>query len=110
MVLKGRLTKLERDARKELIEIPQRDGTVKRFPQSARMEAFLYLVKVAVGGASLPEEPEIFGAFRNAREPAQKWMGAFYFDPADIPTVEAVPDLCEPANGEEPSEGFRPRS
>ena len=96
MVLKGRLTKLERDARKELIEIPQRDGTVKRFPQSALMEAFLYLVKVAVGGASLPEEPEIFGALRNARDPAQKWMGSFYFDPAEIPAAEPVPDLSEP--------------
>jgi hypothetical protein len=80
-----------------MIEIPQRDGTVKRFPQSDLMEAFLYLVKVAVGDASLPEEPEIFGALRNAREPPQKWMGTFYFDPADIiPVAEPVSDLSEP--------------
>jgi len=92
---RGRLKRLERDARKELIEIPQLDGTVKRFPQSALMEAFLYLVEVAVGGASPTEEPEIFGALRNAREPAQKWMGSFYFDPADIPATEPVPDLSE---------------
>ncbi len=86
-----------------MIEIPQRDGTVKRFPQSDLMEAFLYLVKVAVGDASLPEEPEIFGALRNAREPAQKWMGTFYFDPADIiPAAEPVPDLSEPEIREEP--------
>jgi hypothetical protein len=96
MELRGRLKRLERDARKEMVEIPQRDGTVKRFPQSALMEAFLYLVEVAVGGASLPKEPEIFGALRNAREPAQKWMGSFYFDPADIPAAEPVPDLSEP--------------
>jgi hypothetical protein len=70
MGLSGRLTRLERDARKELIEILLRDGTIKRFPPSALMEAFLYLVEVAVGGASLPEEPEIFRALRNAREPA----------------------------------------
>jgi hypothetical protein len=96
--LRGRLETLERDARKELIEIPQRDGTVKRFPQSALMGAFLYLVEVAVGGTSPTEEPEIFGALRNAREPAQKWMGTFYFDPADIiPAAEPVPDLSEPA-------------
>jgi hypothetical protein len=95
--LRGRLKRLERDARKEMIEIPQRDGTVKRFPQSALMGAFLYLVKVAVGDASLPKEPEIFEALRNAPEPAQKWMGAFYFDPADIPAAEPVPDLSEPA-------------
>ena len=96
MGLKGRLTRLERDARKELIEIPQRDGTVRRFPRSASMEAFLYLVDAAVGRSPRTEEPEIFGALRNAREPAQKWMGTFYFDPADIPAAEPVPDLSEP--------------
>ena len=95
MGLRGQLKRLERDVRKEMIEIPQRDGTIKRFPQSALMEAFLYLVEVAVGG-SPTEEPEIFGALRNAREPAQKWMGTFYFDPADIiPAAEPVPDLSE---------------
>ncbi len=96
MGLRGRLNKLERDARKEMIEIPQRDGTVKRFPQSSLMEAFLYLVEVAVGGASQTKEPEIFGALRNARDPAQKWMGSFYFDPADNSATEPVPDLSEP--------------
>jgi hypothetical protein len=64
--------------------------------------SFLYLVEVAVGGASLPKEPEIFEALRNAREPAQKWMGSFYFDPAEYPATEPVPDLSEPVNGEEP--------
>ena len=96
MGLRGRIDRLERDARKEMVEIRQRDGTVKRFPQSALMGAYLYLVEVAVGGASSTEEPEIFGALRNAREPAQKWMGKFYFDPADIPArTEPVPDLSE---------------
>jgi hypothetical protein len=102
MGLRGRLKRLERDARKEMVEIPQRDGTVKRFPQSALMEAFLYLVDVACGDASATEEPKIFGALRNAREPAQKWMGSFYFDPAEAPAVEPVPDLSEPVNGEDP--------
>jgi hypothetical protein len=96
MGLRGRLTRLERDARKELIEIPQRDGTVRRFPQSALHVAFLYLVEVAVGGASLPEEPEILGALRNARDPAQKRRGTFYFDPADIRAAEPVHNLSEP--------------
>jgi hypothetical protein len=102
MGLRGRLKRLERDARKEMVEIPQRDGTVKRFPRSALMEAFLYLIDVAVGDAFSTEEPEIFGALRNAHEPAQKWMGTFYFDPAEVPAVEPVPDLSEPANSEGP--------
>jgi hypothetical protein len=29
-------------------------------------------------------------------------MGSFYFDPAEFPTVEPVPDLSEPVNGEDP--------
>ena len=66
------------------------------------MEAFLYLIDVAVGNASATEEPKIFGALRNAREPAQKWMGSFYFDPAEVPAADPVPDLSEPANGEDP--------
>ena len=37
----------------------------------------------------------IFGALRNARDPPQKLMGTFYFDPADIPAAEPVPDLSE---------------
>jgi hypothetical protein len=101
MGLRGRLKRLEHDARKEMVEIPQRDGTVKMFPPSALMEAFLYLVDVACGD-SPTEEPKIFGALRNAREPAQKWMGTFYFDPAEYPAVEPVPDLSEPPYGEEP--------
>jgi len=102
MGLRGRLKRLEHDARKEMVEIPQRDGTVKMFPRSALMEAFLYLIDVACGEASLTKEPEIFGALRNAREPAQKWMGSFYFDPAEVPAADPVPDLSEPANGEDP--------
>ena len=94
MGLRGRLSRLEREARKEMVEIPQRDGTVKWFPQSAFMGAFLYLIDVTVGRPTR-EEPEIFEALRNAREPAEEWMGSFYFDPAGIPPAEPVPDLWE---------------
>jgi hypothetical protein len=38
--LRGRLKRLERAARGEMIEIPQKDGTVARFPQSSAVEAF----------------------------------------------------------------------
>ncbi len=96
MGLRGRLKRLEREARKEMVEIPQRDGTLKSFPRGALMEAFLYLLDVECGDALPTEEPEIFGALRNAREPAQKWMGTFYFDPADNPPAEPMPDLSEP--------------
>jgi hypothetical protein len=29
-------------------------------------------------------------------------MGSFYFDPAEFPAAEPVPDLSEPVNGEDP--------
>ena len=102
MGLRGRLKRLEREAYKEMVEIPQRDGTVKRFPRGALMDAFLYLLDVECGNALPTEEPPIFGALRNAREPAEKWMGSFYFDPAEAPAVEPVPDLSEPPYGEKP--------
>ena len=100
MGLRGRLKRLEREARKEMVEIPQRDGTVKRFPQRALMEAFVFLLDVECGNALPTEEPLNFGALRNAREPAQKWMGSFYFDPAEAPAPHPVPDLSEPPYGE----------
>jgi hypothetical protein len=44
MGLRSWIKRLERGAREEMIEIPQKDGTVARFPQSAGMDAFLNLM------------------------------------------------------------------
>jgi len=41
--LRARLRRLEKGAREEMIEIPQKDGTVARFSQSVAAEAFLSL-------------------------------------------------------------------
>jgi hypothetical protein len=41
--LRSWVKRLERDAREEMIEIPQKDGTVALFPRSAAAEAFLSL-------------------------------------------------------------------
>ncbi len=43
MGLRSWLRRLERDAQGEMIEIPQKDGPVARFPQSVAAEAFLSL-------------------------------------------------------------------
>jgi hypothetical protein len=43
--LESRLRRLEREAQEEMIEIPQRDGTVARFPQSVAAEAFRSLLR-----------------------------------------------------------------
>ena len=41
MALKDRLRRLERDAGGGTVSIPQRDGTVARFPEAALQDAFL---------------------------------------------------------------------
>ncbi len=43
MGLRSWVRRLEKDAQGEMIEIPQKDGTVARFPQSVAAEAFLSL-------------------------------------------------------------------
>ena len=49
MSLKRWIRRLEREAEEEMVAIPQPDGTVKRFPQSDLMEAFLSSVDRATG-------------------------------------------------------------
>ncbi len=96
MGLRGRIRKLEREAEEEMIVIPQTDGTVKRFPQSALKVVLLYpheVMDALNAGEEPPEEPEIVQAIRGARDYEQEWAGTF-LDPTDIPT-EAVPDLSE---------------
>lgn len=44
MGLRDKLKRLEREARGGMIEIPQPDGTLKRFPQSDAAEAYLALM------------------------------------------------------------------
>jgi hypothetical protein len=44
VVLRSRIRKLEQAAEEEMLAIPQQDGTVERFPQSAAAEALLALM------------------------------------------------------------------
>ena len=82
MVLRGWVKRLEREAWEEMIEIPQQDGTVRRFPQSAGLEAFMALMD----GRDHP----LAKAARNSSEP--KWSGSFY---SAFP-MEELEDLSEP--------------
>jgi hypothetical protein len=52
--MKGRLRRLERAAEEEGISIPQKDGTVRRFPQSAGLEAFTNLMDRLGAGEESP--------------------------------------------------------
>ncbi len=80
MRLRGRLRKLERAYQDELITIPQTDGSVKRFPQSALREAFIRncdILRARADGEPLPEPHPLQLALQNAarREP---WHESFY--------------------------------
>jgi hypothetical protein len=68
VALRGRLKRLEKESREEFIEIRQRDGTVKRFPQSDGMEALLSLID----GRDHP----LAEAARNSPDP--EWANSFY--------------------------------
>jgi hypothetical protein len=84
MRLRGWLKRLERASTKELIAIPQRDGTVERFPPAAAAEAFICLCE----GRDHP----LLVAARNSSDGS--WSeGAYSTDPA---TMQDVEDLSEP--------------
>jgi hypothetical protein len=68
MGFRRRLKRLEEESREEFIEIPQRDGTVKRFAQSEGMEAFVALID----GRDHP----LAEAARNSPDP--EWANSFY--------------------------------
>jgi hypothetical protein len=76
MGLRSRVKRLERDVWEEMIEIPQKDGTGRRFPQSAGMEAFMNLVDRLGAGEDAPPEHPLIAAARNSSEP--EWSESFY--------------------------------
>jgi len=52
-----------------MIAIPQTDGTVKRFPQSAGMDAFMNLMDRSGAGEDAPPEHPMIEAARNSSDP-----------------------------------------
>jgi hypothetical protein len=91
--IRGRLRKLEREARGEFIEIPQRDGTVARFPAEEGMEAYMNLMERLGAGEDAPPEHPLIAAARNSTDP--EWSQSFYAvnDPEEW--VQPVEDLSE---------------
>jgi hypothetical protein len=89
MGLKGMLRHLRKEARGELVEIRQRDGSVARFTQSDLQDAFLVNTR-RLCGENIESHP-LSVAIRNAanREP---WHDSF-FDMVEV--GENVEDLSE---------------
>ncbi len=99
MGLRGWVKRLERGAREEMIAIPQPDGTVARFPQSAGMDAFINLMDRMGAGEDAPPEHPLIAAARNSRDP--KWSESFYAAGgaagADSGWTDPIEDLSEGA-------------
>lgn len=93
MSSRGRLRRLERLLEGEAIVIPQRDGTVKKFPRPAGEEAFMNLMdRLGAGGGAPPEHP-LIAAARNSSDPA--WSGSFFAAEDPGRWVMPVEDLSE---------------
>ena len=93
MGLRAWIKRLERDAQGEMIEIPQRDGTVKRFPQSAAKEVFLNAYERFGSGEDAPPEHPLSAAARNSSDPA--WTESFYATGEPDEWTKPIEDLSE---------------
>ena len=85
MGLRDRLRRLEREAEGEMVFVPQKDGTAKRFPQGALQESFLTNVK-RLRGEDVPHHPLGVAA---AHSPDPEWGRSLY--------SAAWPEIVAPA-------------
>ena len=90
MGLRDRLRRLEREAEGEMVFVPQKDGTMKRFPQSALQESFMVNMQ-RLRGEDVPHHPLGVAV---AESPDPEWSQSFYS--AEWPAIVApVEDLSE---------------
>jgi hypothetical protein len=93
MSIRGWIKRLEREAEEEMLVIPQRDGTVARFPVSEAAEAYLNLMDRLGAGEDAPPEHPMLVAARNSSEPT--WSEGVYSVGDPDEWVKPVPDLSE---------------
>ena len=92
MGLRDKLKRLERARRKEMIAIPQKDGTIKRFPKSAVRDAYANLMNRMGAGEGAPPEHPLLEAARNSSDPS--WSESTYS--VNESWTDSVEDLSEP--------------
>ncbi len=91
MALRDRVKRLEKEAGGGMVFIPQRDGTVKRFPEADLLESFTRNMK-RLRGEDVPPHPLGLAA---AGSPDLEWSRSMYS--ADWVTIVTAPeDLSEP--------------
>jgi hypothetical protein len=94
MGLRDRLRRLEEEAEGEMLVIPQRDGTVKRFPPGAGIDVYMNMMDRLGAGEDAPPEHPLIEAARNSSDP--KWLHSFFAVEDPDEWVKPVPDLSEP--------------
>jgi hypothetical protein len=98
MALRGRLRRLERATEQDMISIPQTGGTVKKFPASEGLDAFLSgmsRLRAQHLGDEIPPEHPLTTAAINSSD--AKWRESFF---ALTPNPEVKPDEASP--GQDP--------
>ena len=93
MGLRSRLEKLERETEGEMLAIPQQDGTVKRFPPGAGMDAYMNMMDRLGAGEEAPPEHPLIEASRNSSDP--KCLHSFFAVEDPDEWIKPVPDLSE---------------
>ena len=74
MGLRDRLRRLEKEAEGEMVVVPQKGGTAKRFPQSALQESFVTNMR-RLRGEDVPHHPLGVAA---AESPDPEWSRSLY--------------------------------
>jgi hypothetical protein len=92
--LRDKLKRLEREARGEMIEIPQKDGPSARFPASTLKDAYLNLMERLGAGEDAPPEHPLVVAVRNTSDP--EWQQSVYMCEDPDEHTKPIPNLSEP--------------
>jgi hypothetical protein len=91
--VRDRVQRLERLLEGEFISIPQKDGSIKRFPPCAFEEAFLCAMARIGAGEDAPPRHPLLEAARNSSEP--RWRESYFSDIDYEGATEPVEDLSE---------------
>jgi hypothetical protein len=94
MALRDQLRRLKHDLEGEMLVIPQMDGTVKRFPPSAGIDAYMNMMDRLGAGENAPPEHPLIEAARNSSDP--KWSKSFLGVEDPDEWVKPIEDLSEP--------------
>jgi hypothetical protein len=93
--MRGWIRRLEHASKSEMVEVPQHDGTVKRFPVGDLAAAYISLCDRLGAGEDAPSEHPLLVAARNSPDP--EWCAALWLGGNEDPEewVKPVPDLSE---------------